>query len=74
MNTTWGEVAAASGSVGLLSFDKVWHNSGQLTMDERRHLEEVFALYPLETSDFRVWLKQRARQLFENSVREGIHV
>lgn len=71
MNTaTWPEVARASGSVGLKAFQKVWYGKEPLSTQEHELLQEVFRQYPMGVDNYKVWLKQRVRQLAENFLRE----
>jgi len=73
MKPRWDEVSALVGSRGLMILDKVWHNHSQITEEDKEHLRPAFERYPLGTGDFRVWLKQRTRQLFEKEVRESLN-
>ena len=66
----WDEIAILAKFSGLNIFYNVWFKKQKITQDEEKILKAIFDKYPLGTHNFNIWLKQRARQLYEKSVEE----
>ena len=71
MNITWPELAQAAGSQGLVIFNQTWYEGRQIDDNTKEVLAPVFDRFPLGTTNFKVWLKQRTRQLFERSLKDA---
>ena len=71
MNITWPELAQIAGSRGLAIFNQTWYEGRQIDDNTKEVLAPVFDRFPLGTTNFKVWLKQRTRQLFERSLKDA---
>lgn len=67
---TWNSIKADGGYRSVRAFKKVWYDRGDLTPEEEVELTKLFEKYPLGRSNFKQWLKQTVRQLFEKAVEE----
>ena len=65
---TWDAIKATGGRPALQAFNKVWYEHARLTPEELQLLGDLFAKYPLGTDNFKTWLKQRVRQIYEKDV------
>ncbi|MBT9143008.1 MAG: hypothetical protein DDT29_01407 [Dehalococcoidia bacterium] len=68
--TKWQQVSIAGGSKALVALNKVWYLGGTLAPDEETLLRQLHDQYTLEQPNFKTWLEQTLRQLFENSLDE----
>ncbi|MBT9141583.1 MAG: hypothetical protein DDT30_02183 [Dehalococcoidia bacterium] len=68
--TKWQQVSIAGGSKALVALNKVWYLGGTLAPDEETLLRQLHDQYTLEQPNFKTWLGQTLRQLFENSLDE----
>ncbi len=70
LQQTLQQVTIAGGSKALVALEKVWYLGDTLTPDEETLLRQVHAQCPLEQPNFKTWLGQTLRQIFENSLDE----
>ena len=66
----WDAIKKTGGHQALRAFNKVWYEGGKLTPDEDTLRRDIFSQYPLGAENFKAWLKQITRQLFERWVKE----
>lgn len=66
----WETIKAMGGRPALQAFNKVWYEHTRLTPEELQLLKDLFSKYPLGKDNFKTWLKQRVRQIYEKAVDE----
>ncbi|MDO8715558.1 MAG: hypothetical protein Q7J73_01940 [Dehalococcoidales bacterium] len=67
----WSEIQKRAGLEGLKAFRSVWYKHERLSPEQMARLRSLHTEQPLDTEDFKVWLKQRTRQLYEGSILEA---
>ncbi len=66
----WIEISKTGGIKAVNAFRDIWYNGKELDKERKAILKPLFEKYPLGQTDIKVWVKQRMRQIFENSLRE----
>lgn len=64
----WKQITSKAGTEGLKAFNAVWYKRERLTPEQEACLRSLYTEQPLGTDKFKVWLKQRTRQLYEGSL------
>lgn len=64
----WTEIKKDLGSSLLIALERLWYKRGNLTPAEEVRLKQIHLIYPLGQRNFKAWVKQGLRQVFENAV------
>ena len=67
--TTWEQFGRDAGPAALKIFHGLWYEKKRLYEAAKSILQPLYEKHSLGETNFKSWAKQRARQLFENSLR-----
>ena len=65
----WAEISATGGLRALTLFNGIWYEKKPLSREAEIELLPLYEKYPMDEPNFKAWVKQRMRQVYENSLK-----